>query len=184
MILEYCGNEPPLNLYHYDNWAHMPTSNDQKCIEAVLPQYVNKDAVWLHVGIGNSSLAKLFCSQIKRLDGITVCQEEIDTAPKFENYLVRICNKHGEGLLNGQTYDVVIDTTPCGHACCWHHFRAYLKNVFSLVTGVYLTDKVGLAWAQPTFKGMTPEQFGEYIAEYGMKYRMLTDTVVEITCAS
>lgn len=182
MILEYCGHEPPLNLYDYDNWTHQPTSNDQKCIEAVLPNYVNPDAVWLHIGIGNSSLAKLYAPQIKRLEGITVVQEEIDTAPKFDNYHVRICNKHSKDLLNGQFYDVVIDTTPCGHACCWKHFRDYLKNVFFITNGVYLTDLVGLAWSQPTFKGMTADEFYEHIKPHAMKYRMITDTVMEVKC--
>lgn len=182
MILDYCGHEPPLNLYYYDNWTHMPTTEDQKCIEAVLPKYVHKNAVWLHIGIGNSSLAKLYAPQIKQLDGITVVQEEIDTAPKFDNYSVRLCNKHSKDLLNGKFYDAVIDTTPCGHACCWKHFRDYLKNVFFLTNGVYLTDKIGLAWAQPTFKGMTPEQFLEYIKEYAMTGRMINETVMEITC--
>lgn len=183
MIRDYCRYEPPLNLYFYDNWTHMPTSNDQKCIEAVLPQYVSKDAVWMHIGIGNSSLAKLFAPQIKRLDGITVCQEEIDTAPDIWNYRTWICNKHSPLFLTDERYDVIIDTTPCGHACCWKHWFEYLKNVFAMTKGVYLTDKVGLAWAQPTFKGMAPEKFGEYINEYGMWYRMITDTVMEIKCA-
>jgi hypothetical protein len=69
-MVGYCFTEPPRVLYMDDNWTHMPTSEDQKRIEAVLPQFVYFEACWLHIGIGNSSLAKLFSSQIWRLDGI------------------------------------------------------------------------------------------------------------------
>lgn len=178
----FCGHEPPIALYTYDNWTHHETTGDQKCIEAILPAYVTPESTWLHIGIGNSSLAKLYAAQIYRLDGITVAQEEIDTAPKLGNYHVRWCDKHGREFLTDTRYDVIIDTTPCGHACCWKHWLDYMIAVFKMLKpgGSYLTDKVGLAWAQPTFKGMTPETFGVFLATLGCSWKMLNDTVIEV----
>src|SRR5512138_1846615 len=136
-MIDFCGHEPPIPLYTYDNWAHHETSGDQQCIEAVLPQYITPDAVWLHIGIGNSSLAKLYAEQIKRLDGITVCREEIDTAPQMDNYHAWICDKHSPLFLSYERYDVIIDTTPFGHACCKRHLEQYFRNVFSMLKGYY-----------------------------------------------
>lgn len=183
MVKDYCGIEPPIALYTYDNWTHMPTSNDQLCIEDVLSWYVNYDGVWLHIGAGNHSLGKRFAPFVKRIDAITVVQEEIDYAPPIANYRVWYCDKHSPDMLTEERYDVIIDTTPCGHACCWKHFYDYLNYVFHLLKpdGVYLTDKVGLAWAQPTFKGMEPEIFGQVVGKYGMKIKFVTDTVMELT---
>lgn len=180
MIREYCGLEPPLALYTYDNWTHMPTSKDQECIEAVLPGYVDPEAVWLHIGIGNSSLAKKFAHQVKRLDGITVAQEEIDTAPKIENYRVWWCDKHSLAFLTDERYDVIIDSTPAGHACCWKHFRDYLRMAFAMLRGVYLTDQAGLCWAQPTFSGMTVGEFALELLSYDITLRLVNDTVIEV----
>jgi len=182
MILDYCMQEPPLALYTYDNWTHMPTSKDQECIEAVLPGYVVPQATWLHIGIGNSSLAKKFAHQVKRLDGITVVDEEVDTAPKIENYRVWWCDKHSPEFLTAERYDVIIDTTPAGHACCFKHFKDYLRMAFQMLRGAYLTDKMGLAWAQPTFIGMTPEQFLTEAILWGGARGMVFvgETVIEV----
>lgn len=169
-------------LYTYDNWTHMPTSKDQECIEAVLSGYASLEQTWLHIGIGNSSLAKLYAGQVKRLDGITVVQEEIDTAPKIDNYRVWWCDKHSPSFLTDERYDVIIDSTPCGHACCWKHFRDYLRMAFEMLmlNGVYLTDLVGLAWAQPTFSGMMVEQFATEVAIAGGWLNSVKDTVIEM----
>jgi hypothetical protein len=181
-VISYCGCEPPRVLYTDDNWTHMPTSEDQKRIEAVLPQYVWPDAKWLHIGIGNSSLERIFAPQIGTMVGITVCQEEIDTAPKWHNFIPLLCDKHSPAFLTSWHYSVIIDTTPTAHACCWKHLQDYLRNVFSMLApeGVYLTDKVGLAWARPTGKGMTPDEFGDVIKQYGVRWQWLTDSVIEI----
>ena len=181
-MVNYCGCEPPRILYTDDNWTHMPTSEDQKRIEAVLPRFIAPKAVWLHVGIGNSSLAKLYAEKIEWLDGITVCPEEIQTAPIFDNYFPRLCDKHNPEFYTGAHYDVIIDTTPTAHACCRKHLLDYLYNLFAMLApqGTFLTDKVGLAWARPTGKGMNPAEFGDLIAQYGAEWRWLTDSVIAI----
>lgn len=181
-MVNYCQVEPAPILWADDNWTHMPTSEDQKRIEAVLPRYVLPNASWLHIGIGNSSLAKLFCPSINKLDGITVVQEEIDSAPHFDNYFIRLCNKHALEFQSFEQYDVIIDTTPAGHACCNVHLMDYFEYAFSMLApeGAYLTDRIGLAWARPSSKGMTPEEFGEAIALFNMNYQFITDFVIEV----
>ena len=146
-----------------------------------MPGYIGPDQVWLHIGAGNHSLGKLFSARVKRIDAITVVQEEIETAPGIGNYRVWWCDKHHPDFMTAERYNVIIDTTPCGHACCWKHFYDYLNHVFHLLDkgGVYLTDKVGLAWAQPTFKGMEPEIFGAVIGQYGMRWQFISETVME-----
>ncbi len=181
-MVNFCGLEPPKILYRDDNWAAMPTTPDQERIEAILPRFVFLGAIWLHVGIGNSSLAKLYASQIKRLDGITVCRQEIDTAPQMVNYCPCFCDKHTLRFYDWPLYDVIIDTNPCSHACCRKHLYDYLREIFVMLqpSGLFLTDKVGLAWARPTGQGMTPEEFGAVISQYGMTWNYLTDYVIEI----
>ncbi len=182
-MVNYCFQEPPRVLYTDDNWTHMPTSEDQKRIEAVLKNYVKPSGEWLHIGIGNSSLERLYVPHIRHLIGITVCQEEIDTAPMLTGYFPCLVDKHSpdfKALMETYPFDVVIDTTPGAHACCWKHLGDYLDAVFKNLKGVYLTDRVGLAWSRPTGRGMTPEEFKDLVEPYGMQMNSLTNYVLEI----
>ena len=182
-MIQYCEHEPPRILYTYDNWTHMPTSADQLRIEDALENMANPKQVWLHIGIGNSSLAKRFAWRVKRIDGITVAQEEIDTAPNIQNYIVSFCDKHSQRFLKQWKYDVIIDTTPCGHACCKKHLNDYFDYVFAMLApdGIYLTDRAGLAWAQPTSKGMTPSEFTHAISRLNVKVKFITEFVMEVS---
>lgn len=181
-MIEYCGHEPPLILYTDDNWSHRPTTKDQKRIENVLGNYANKDAVWLHIGIGNSSLAKRIAHKIKKLDGLTVVMEEIQVAPRILNYFPVFMDKHSMALRSFGSYDLIIDTTPSGHACCKKHLIDYLITIGIILkdNGVLLTDEVGLAWARTTSIGFTPDDFAQLIKDYKLILTKGNNRLIEI----
>ncbi len=108
----------------------------------------------LHVGIGNSELAKTFYAAGHRIDGVTVNQQELDHAQTLNlpRYRVVLTNKYHRKFtqyFGSNTYDYVVDNNPASFACCQYHFYCMIENYLTCLKpgGQILTDQRGMDWA-------------------------------------
>jgi hypothetical protein len=136
------------------DWTDQETTPDQQRIEDVLAEggKTTGRAV-LHVGIGNSSLARRFHRSAGIIDGITIQEREVEKADclQLSNYRPMLLSKYHWDLcsiLNG-AYDFIVDNNPTTFCCCRTHLASMLANYSALLMpgGVILSDTVGLYWA-------------------------------------
>lgn len=141
------GGENP-NVVDY---AARETTPDQKRIEDALEPRVCATSRILHVGIGNSSLARRFAPRVARIVGLTVSGQELRRARELDipNYEALLLNKYSAELaaLPG-TFDFVVDNNPASFGCCVGHVERMLDTYCDLLGpgGLLLTDAAGLDW--------------------------------------
>jgi hypothetical protein len=150
---EFCGNrEQPwvtLNSAAVD-WTQQETTRDQTRIEAVLDTMEVTGASILHVGVGNSRFAQRFASRVRRIDGLTVHQNEkiYAEALGIPNYTVYMLNKHSTEFVSvlTNTYDFIIDNNLASFACCKYHFAVMCENYLRVLAshGQILTCQIGM----------------------------------------
>src|SRR5437764_8596280 len=108
------------NCFEID-YSRRQTSVDQARIEAWLGRTDLAGKTLLHVGVGNSSLAKGLAHRVVRVDGLTAHPNEKAHADslRIPNYRVVLLNKHSRELfrLRG-AYDFIIDNNLASFACC------------------------------------------------------------------
>src|SRR2546425_3561934 len=150
---EFCGNreQPWVTLCSEAvDWTQQETTRDQARIEAVLDTLAVTDASILHVGVGNSRFAQRFASRARRIDGLTVHQNEKTHADALEipNYTVSVLNKYSPGFVAviTNTYDFIIDNNLASFACCKQHFAVMFENYLRVLTahGQILTCQIGM----------------------------------------
>jgi hypothetical protein len=148
-----CGNDiSPGIIYGPDlrDWSAKATTPDQYRIEKFIDRFDLRDKRVLHVGIGNSGLAKRFHRRVKEIVGTTIDDPEIKVARTFDfpNYTVVVHNKYSSDSVLPGKFDVIVDnnlTSPC---CCLRHLAA-LFDLFAdrlAEGGMIVTDRVGLWW--------------------------------------
>jgi hypothetical protein len=126
------------------------TTVDQARIEDALEALDLAGRAILHVGVGNSGLAKRFASRVELIDGLTVSEPEVKLAHALgiPNYTVHFLSKHSrEFLLQvGNRYDYVVDNNLASFACCKYHFFRMLDNyLWCMRPGArILTDQRGM----------------------------------------
>ncbi len=187
----FCGEftspgRPDVPEWH--DWSRRETTFDQLRIEEVLETLPIAGAALLHVGCGNSSLARRFAARLGRIDGITVSPEEKALAEslRLPNYRALLLNKYSPALaaLPGG-YQYVVDNNPAGFACCRFHLATLFHNSFALLAegGLYLTDALGLGWVadggEPAM-AMNFEDLVEAGAQFGFVARRETDLVCSL----
>jgi hypothetical protein len=132
------------------DWTQQETTRDQACIEAVLDSMAVTGASILHVGVGNSKFAQRFASRARRIDGLTVHQNEKIRADALEipNYTVYVLNKYSPEFVSviTNTYDFIIDNNLASFACCKYHFAIMFENYLRVLTpyGQILTCQIGM----------------------------------------
>ena len=150
---EFCGNrEQPwvTRISEAIDWTQQETTRDQACIEAVLDTMTVTGASLLHVGVGNSKFAQRFASQARRIDGLTVHQNEKARADALgiRNYTVYELNKYSPEFVAviTQTYDFIIDNNLASFACCKYHFAIMVENYLRVLAphGQILTCQIGM----------------------------------------
>jgi hypothetical protein len=181
-VITDCGREYPESLCIARNWTRRETTPDQQNIERVLVDMTDPQETWLHIGIGNSSLAKKFADKVKQIDGISISPEEVEHAKGLGiiNYHPFICNKYSHKFDYDIFYDVIIDNNPTSHCCCHKHLMDYLNNISKKLQGLYLTDSIGLVHAEPYAQGYTPYEFEKLITPLGMEIIRFDDSVIMI----
>jgi hypothetical protein len=149
-----CGNDSdPGIIYGPDlrDWSAKATTPDQYRIERYIDRFDLRNKRLLHIGVGNSGLAKRFHGRVKEIVGTTIDEPEINVARVlgYPNYSVVVHNKYsGDTASVAGTFDVILDnnlTSPC---CCVRHLAALFGFFESRLSdgGSVVTDQLGLGW--------------------------------------
>jgi hypothetical protein len=153
----YCGSgdQPGLAIDQPDqvDWSERPTTPDQASIEDAIDRLIIKpDDRILHVGIGNSSLARRFASRVHLIDGVTIAHEEktLADALGIPNYTAYLANKYSpafRSLVSG-SYDYIVDNNLASYVCCVYHLHWLLENYRRSLRegGRVLTHRAGMEW--------------------------------------
>jgi hypothetical protein len=171
------------------DWTDQDTTPDQQRIEDILARGEIRGKVLLHVGVGNSSLAKRFCGAARAIDGITIQGNECRHARglRISNYRVVVANKYDSRLSRtlGRTYDLIVDNNPTTFCCCRRHLATMLASYADLLkpNGILVTDKEGLRWTpapnDPRW-GLTVTEWFTMAARFGLTGMRYSDSVVGV----
>ena len=108
----------------------------------------------LHVGIGNSYVAKKLLSYNK-IDGISLSQNELDYASKLNlsNYNFFFQNKYAnQNLFDDKLnfYNIIIDINLKSFGCCEVAFNKMFKKYVKIINkdGKIITSRSGLKWSR------------------------------------
>lgn len=141
-----------VDVEEWRDWSRRDTTPDQVRIEDYLDQFDLRDRSILHVGIGNSGLARRFASRARLICGTTIMPAEVEQAGRLglRNYRVSAHNKYrGSDDAPDGRFDFIVDNSMTGFCCCLTHLAAMLDFYSSSLapSGQIVTDRVGLAWA-------------------------------------
>jgi hypothetical protein len=184
---EFCGNrEQPwvTRISEAIEWTQQETTRDQACIEDVLDTMTVTGASLLHVGVGNSKFAQRFASRARRIDGLTVHQNEKTRADALgiRNYTVYELNKYSPEFVAviTQTYDFIIDNNLASFACCKYHFAVMVENYLRVLAphGQILTCQIGMDAVHGEFGWvMTYADLVSLESRFPVRVSKLTDVV-------
>jgi hypothetical protein len=187
----FCGNrEQPwvTRISEAVDWTHQETTPDQARIEAALDTMTVTGASILHVGVGNSQFAQRFASRARRLDGLTVHQNEKTQADalRIPNYTVYVLNKYSPefGAVLTKPYDFIIDNNLASFACCHYHFAVMCANYLRALTahGQILTCQIGMdAYVGAFGWVMTYADLVSLERQFPLHVSKMTDVVYAIT---
>jgi len=187
---EDCGSEQPGVASNDEaiDWTRQETTPDQACIEAVLDTLALTEAQILHVGVGNSSLARRFAGRVRSVDGITVHQNEKTSADllAIANYTVHVVNKYCREMVSvlPHIYDFIIDNNLASFACCKKHFSIMLENYTAMLRsrGRILTCQIGMdAYHDELGCTMTYADLVSLERQFPLQVLKLTDIVYALT---
>jgi len=186
----FCGNreQPWVTLCSEAvDWTQQATTRDQAHIEAVLDTMAVTGASILHVGVGNSRFAQRFTSRARRIDGLTVHQNEKTHADALgiPNYTVYVLNKYSPEFISviTNTYDFIIDNNLASFACCTYHFAVMCENYLRALTsgGQILTCQIGMDAYHGYFGWvMTYADLVSLESKFPMHVSKMTDVVYAI----
>jgi hypothetical protein len=149
-----CGQELQPGVADVDewrDWSAMPTTPDQLRIEDYIDRFALAGKALLHVGSGNSLLARRFARRAAKIVGTTVVPAEVrcGEAMGIGNYRVLLHNKYrgGDGMA-GDRFDFIVDNNPATFCCCLTHLSRMLGFYGQSLAegGQIVTDRVGLGW--------------------------------------
>ena len=139
----------------FSYWENKEATNDEKDALTYLKNnnlFYNKKI--LHVGIGNSYIAKNL-KDFKKIDGISLSKNELDLAKKnnIDNYEVFFQNKYCQNNILKKTlnfYDVIIDVNIKSFACCDKAFVNLFKKYSKILNnnGIIISSKAGMKWSR------------------------------------
>ena len=144
---------------NYAYWENRKTTTDEIQILKYLEGIKNlKFKKILHIGIGNSSLAKKFSSS--KVIGISISNNEINYAKsmKINNYKVFFCDKYSSNLnklCKKHKFDYIIDTNLKSYSCCQIAFNSMIKTLINSLNrrGKIITSRNGMKW----YKKLVPK---------------------------
>lgn len=133
------------------DWSNKATTTDQARMERYIDRYNLRGARILHIGIGNSGLAKRFHARVGEIVGTTIDPPEIEVAQALalSNYSFVMHNKYsGQNEVIDGKFDFILDNNPTSPCCCIRHlaalFEFYSEKLAS--KGQIVTDRQGLEW--------------------------------------
>ena len=160
----------------FSYWENKEATNDEKDVLTYLKNnnlFYNKKI--LHVGIGNSYIAKNL-KDFKKIDGISLSKNELDLAKKnnIDNYEVFFQNKYCQNNILNKTlkfYDIIIDVNIKSFTCCDKAFVNLFKTYSKILNnnGIIISSKAGMKWSRQikpvlsfSFKKMFYKRLKEY----------------------
>lgn len=188
---EVCGRmESPglaLDMPIWVDHTRDETTVDQARIEAEMDKMDLSGKNILHVGIGNSKLARRFAGRVNLIDGLTVSHNEKAVADStgIENYTAYFLNKYSREfiLTLKNSYDFIVDNNLASFACCKFHFYLMLDNYIRSLKpgGSILTDQRGMDWVieDPRWQ-LTYDDLLALESKFPVKAGRLTETVFSI----
>ena len=139
------------DLNEWRDWTVQPTTPDQLRIEEYLDRHDLAGKTILHIGTGNSELARRFHGRVRSIFGTSVVPSEVERgeALGIPNYRAILHNKHSGS--NDEVpcgFDFIVDNNPTTFCCCLVHLESMLDFYGSRLTptGQVVTDRVGLGW--------------------------------------
>jgi len=184
-----CGtrsNPGVMDAEEWRDWTGRETSPDQRRIEDYLGAFNLDGKRILHVGAGNSGLARRLAGRAREIVATTVVEAEAKFGAGFgiPNYRVMVHNKFAaDKLAVGAPFDFIVDNNPTSFCCCLRHLAAAVEFYASHLgtRGQLVTDRAGLRWTPVTNPGwgFSVEDFVAVAALAGLScYRINRDTIV------
>lgn len=133
------------------DWSRKWTTPDQLRIERYIDQFDLRDKRILHIGIGNSGLARRFHDRVCEILGTSLDEPELHLAQslRYPNYSVVLHNKYF-GATNevAGRFDFIVENNPTSACCCLRHLAGLFQFLESKLAngGQIVTDRIGLAW--------------------------------------
>jgi hypothetical protein len=164
------------------------TTVDQARIEDAMEEMDLEGHQILHVGVGNSGLAKRFAGRARLIDGLTVSEAEKELADSLAipGYTVHLLSKYGRefGVRVANRYDYVVDNNLASFACCKFHFHRMLDNYVWCMKpgGRILTDQRGMDFTvenDPRWQ-LTYDDLVALEQRFPLVAGAVTDTVYEL----
>jgi hypothetical protein len=177
-------------LPEWRDWSNRPTTPDQLRIEDALDTLEVRGKTFLHVGIGNSGLARRFHESAALIDGVTLQENEsrFATTLGLPNYRAKVINKFSAHLVAAlnRRYDYIVDNNPTSFCCCRNHLSTMLLSygLLLLPRGKILADAAGLAWASTPNDarwGLNVDEWFALARSFGLDGRRTSESVVELT---
>jgi hypothetical protein len=149
-----CSNEcNPGVIYSEDirDWSDKATTPDQKRMELYLDRFDLQQKRILHVGIGDSGLARRFQHRVREIVGTTIDDPEMKVAraAAIPNYTFVIHNKFsGKNEVVPGQFDFILDNNPTSPCCCVRHLAELFDFYAEKLShgGQIITDAQGLGW--------------------------------------
>ncbi len=149
-----CGNRTNPGVRYCEDlrdWSDKATTPDQRRIENYIDRFDLRQKRILHIGIGNSGLARRFHRRVREIVGTTIDEPEMKVARSLAapNYSFVLHNKFSgrDDVVEG-TFDFILDNNPTSPCCCVRHladlFEFYSKKLAP--EGQIVTDRQGLEW--------------------------------------
>jgi hypothetical protein len=142
----------PLDSDRFLDSSKKPTTVDQSRIEDVIDTMRPDRLRILHVGVGNSSLAKRVARRAAAVIGATLSSNEKELADslRLPQYSVFVANKYGREFpsLAGKGHHLIVDNNLASFACCKFHFYRMMDSYLGALNtgGRILTDQRGMDW--------------------------------------
>lgn len=149
-----CGNCVDAGIIYSEDlrdWSDKATTPDQARMERYIDRYDLRTKRILHIGVGNSALARRFHNRVREIVGTTIDEPEIRVARALSipNYSCILHNKYsGRDTDISGKFDFILDNNPTSPCCCIRH----LADLFSFYatklnpSGMVVTDLGGLQW--------------------------------------
>lgn len=140
-----------------ENWSLHPVATEEEMgIIAHLEALSRRCKRILHVGVGNSEVARRLSPKAELVHGVTINPKEKDRADSFglERYTVCVGDKHlpeTYAPFGGVLYDWIIEPSLTTYACCRWHLMSFLELLLSFLPprGVLWTSvrTLGIRWS-------------------------------------
>lgn len=134
------------------DYSDCPPSDDQQDINDWLATQPTNGSAILHMGAGNSSVAKL-CPDAHSILAVTVAPKEKQYGDSLalSNYQVFYENKHSESFeafIADRKFDYILDNNLASFVCCQKHFLRYISALVASLNdgGVLVTHWLGMQW--------------------------------------